>query len=355
LKVLKILMNSIDYKLINSDRRIFILSYIKTFLDSLEDSLSKQLEDLNNRALGGLNNKESPTYKSWSEIYKNAGWIEVKEYQCFYNPLEVIDRSKYPGGFKHPVQSYDYDMAMLIKYSNYEKYLNKWKSMVLFLESDLFDKKVLDLPYTTFNEALFIVMGFNPKLLRENIAFNDFSMFAYTPTYEEDLDPAKFYDPEGNERLFHFHKLNIIENEICKLDEFLSLSRRFKNYEINTSEFIAWAVKEGRYLLTYQANYRLLEQSLAEELHNLLIKEKLIDLCCFEDTWVWIRSDVLLSYLIIELYNNLIINETPFKVILAYIKQTGKTDLERKGYYIDPPKHAASVNNVILQLKKSKK
>ena len=164
-----------------------------------------------------------------------------------------------------------------------------------------------------FNEALFLLLGFNPV---EQLTVT--------------LDRHKHDSID-----FMFTGV-IFNNDIT---EYRLLNKGWERLENDETRFIEWANEKGFFIEVKS----IIKPKVLKELHRLLVDNFLIENCNFVlwKKWRWVKTDELLRYLINKIYdtnneNNFIIyprSEDIFNIILEQIQRKGKYDMKRRGHF----------------------
>jgi hypothetical protein len=187
----------------------------------------------------------------------------------------------------------------------------------------------------TYNEAVFILMGFNVDLLNsiKYPYFLEISLLNRKPYFSVE---AEYFE---NWLITH-------ATEVIELSRVIELQAN----TISTDSFTIWAKGCG---FIYEIGERKL-QNIETKLHTLLLQYKLINTCRIEELWQWATSstDDLLRYLVSELrFKILGGDDNTFSLIRPYIKQKGKANIEKKGYTFDfKPKHYKTIDLIIQNL-----
>lgn len=164
-----------------------------------------------------------------------------------------------------------------------------------------------------FNEALFLLLGFNP------------------------IDQLTLtLDRHKHDSIDFVFTSFIFNNDIT---EYKRLNKGWEKLENNEVGFIEWAIEKD-FFVKFRS---IIKPEILKELHKLLVDNFLIENSNFSlwKKWQWIKKDALLRYLISEIHytnetNNFIIypsNENIFDIILEQIQRTGSYDMKKKSYF----------------------
>jgi hypothetical protein len=120
--------------------------------------------------------------------------------------------------------------------------------------------------------------------------------------------------------------------------------------EIPVEKIIRWSSAKG---FIFNQHNRVLSAELTTSLHSLLVGNKLIEDGEIQRLWSWLKSDVLLAYLIDNLTSTEIIPlHHRWKVIESYIAQKGVKRLSKIESYKDSqPNEYQLVDSIITELK----
>jgi len=320
----------------------FYLELMRLEIAENDKNRKQQWKQLQDSFLGELPNNvpaksDTPTIEQWSSNHENSGWRVVESGICRSpdkvktNPMLVkLSVNKIP---KYKFELHNYSD---FKYE-FESWFNErnqdiiWKHQINIISRRTFNFNYLELDSLSYNEMLFILLGFSPIALKNEVFFINFEMLGYKKnTFRDNL----------SERLIQ----NTLEANLLfqKLD--------FQQERVETSKFIDWAESKG---LLIKLGKRLLPLEIVEILHKSLINKGYIDNCHIYEIWKWKKTSTLLRFLIVELRNNGIIqNElNPFDVIEPYIVKEGGYNIKNKGYGFDKlPAGNQIISSIVGQL-----
>jgi hypothetical protein len=121
-------------------------------------------------------------------------------------------------------------------------------------------------------------------------------------------------------------------------------------FDISIDKLIRWSSAKD---FIFNHHNRVLSEHLTTSLHSLLVENELIEDGEIQRLWSWLRSDVLLAYLIDNLTNTEIIPlHHRWKVMESYIAQKGVKRLSKIESYKDSkPNEYRLVDSIITELK----
>lgn len=274
-----------------------------------------------------------PSHKQWRNSHINNAWIAINN-DTFRSPDKTVI-SVIPKGVNYKTHSYKFFQAKILSLLSNKRSIQYWTIQLDFIDKTLSRNSlnVLTKESITYNEAAFILMGFNTDLLNstEFPYFLEMSLLNRTPYLNIETE-------------YFENWLITYATEVIELNRAIKLQAK----TIPTKDFVNWAKNSG---FIYKIGQRKL-QGIDEKLHSLLIQHKLIDACRIEKLWQWSSTDDLLRYLISELrFKILTGNDNTFLLIRPYIKQKGKANIEKKGYTFDyRPKNYKTIDLIIQDL-----
>jgi len=194
-------------------------------------------------------------------------------------------------------------------------YIQLWRPRLSLMMNYSFNLEILnELDSITFEEALFIMLGINPKVLLQD-GLNNWSI--RNPSYEKE----KGFAP-------------IVEDSIKDFEIYKVLDRKFHQERITTQEFIDWTedinhIKEDGVLLR-DTNKSPHGEEFAMKLYKALLDEGLIS-GKFKQLWEWNAPLNLLKELAVRLnLTGKTKTKDLYKDIESYIHNTGKTPLRKQ-------------------------
>jgi len=320
----------------------FYLELMRLEIAENDKNRKQQWKQLQDSFLGELPNNgpakpDTPTIEQWSDNHENSGWRVVESGICRSpdkvktNPMLIkLSVNKIP---KYKFELHNYSD---FKYE-FESWFNErnqdiiWKSQINIISHHTFNFNYLELDSLSYNEMLFILLGFRPEALKIDVFFFGFKMLGYRKnTFKDCLGEWLMQNAPEADLLYQ------------KLD--------FQQERVETSKFIDWAESKG---LLIKLGKRLLPLEIVEILHKSLINKGYIDSCHIYEIWKWKKTSTLLRFLIVELRNNGIIqNElNPFDVIEPYIVKEGGYNIKNKGYGFDKlPAGNQIISSIVGQL-----
>ena len=198
-------------------------------------------------------------------------------------------------------------------------YIQLWRPRLSLMMNYSFNLEILnELDSITFEEALFIMLGINPKVLLQD-GLNNWSI--RNPSYKKE----KGFAP-------------VVEDSIKDFEIYKVLDRKFHQDKITTQEFINWSeannhIKEDKALVR-DLNNSPHGEEFAMKLYLALSSEDLIS-GRFEQLWEWNAPWNLLNELVTRLHQDgHTKTRTKYSDIQSYINYSGKTEL-RKQYQDD--------------------
>jgi hypothetical protein len=301
------------------------------------------LNSLSNEYLGEIKIPEDdldfyidiPSHQQWKDNHIRSGWVEI-DGDTFRSPKKTVI-SVIPKGVNYNTHSYSFFQAKTLSLLSNKRSIQYWKIQLDFIEKTLHHSSmnILKKVGITYNEAVFILMGFNVNLLNSTKYpyFLEMSLLNRRPYFN--------VEAEYLENWLITHATEVIE---------LSGAIELQANTMSTDSFTIWAKGCG---FIYEIGERKL-QNIDEKLHALLLQYKLINTCRIEELWQWASSstDELLRYFIAELkFKILGGDDNTFSLIRPYIKQKGKANIEKKGYTFDyKPKNYKTIDLIIQNL-----
>ena len=184
-----------------------------------------------------------------------------------------------------------------------------------------------------FNEALFLLLGFNP------------------------IDQLTLLIDKHEHISIDLLFTGLIFSNDTK--EYRLLNKGWDRVSNDEIRFTEWANEKGLFIELKS----IIKLEILEELHMLLIDNYMIENCSFAlwKKWKWLKSDALLRYLIVGLQQenrstpNILYpkNEDIFQIVLNQIKQNGKDDLKNRGQMFDfKPNGHKAIDKLIKDLVK---
>ena len=194
-------------------------------------------------------------------------------------------------------------------------YIRLWRPRLSLMMNYSFNLEILnELDSITFEEALFIMLGINPKVLLQD-GLNNWSI--RNPSYEKE----KGFTP-------------VVEDSIKDFEIYKVLDRKFHQQKIMTHEFIDWSkennhIKEDKVLLR-DLNKSPYGEELAMKIYLALSSEDLIS-GRFEQLWEWNAKWNLLKELAIKLnLSGITKTKNLYANITSYINYYGSTELRKQ-------------------------
>jgi hypothetical protein len=238
------------FKLASPKKGIRTRIKIAEYIDTLHKIRNAALDSLHNRAFGELDNFKDEgqiSYEDWRNIYLKHEWVEAPEYQCFYNPKNEtqlgdvkIRNQLIKGERAYEYKNYKQEMLYVYSYEVWNKYLTSWKLKYSLIEATPIDLSILtSLSKITIEEALFVTLGISPSVLLES-GFHDWDLFELKPPQEKEID---FKDYKGRDCKISSGINNLIEDKLTHTSEYKILIREFGGKQINTKDFIDWALR----------------------------------------------------------------------------------------------------------------
>jgi len=329
------------FKLASPKKGIRTRIKIAEYIDTLHKIRNAALDSLDNRAFGELDNFKSGeeiSYEDWRKIYLKHEWVEAPEYQCFYNPKNEtqlgdvkIRNQLIKGERAYEYKNYKQEMLYVYSYEVWNKYLTSWKLKYSLIEATPIDLSILtSLSKITIEEALFVTLGISPSVLLES-GFHNWDLFKLAPPSNKEIT---FKDYKGKNFKTSTGINNVVEDKLIDTTEWKILIREFNSKQINTKDFINWAIK-NEYIEEDKSLYRNVENSpfteeFAKSLYDELTFAGFINRS-FNELWKWHARLNLLHYLTNELQRvGLIKAKDRFKNIQAYIEYNSPTPLHKQ-------------------------
>lgn len=323
------------------NKRFETIIQFSEYLDILHKVRNVALESLDNRAFEELDNfqdEHQVSYDDWRNIYLKHEWIEVAEYQCFYNPKNEIQqgdvtiRNQLIKGEKvYEYKNYNQEMLFKHSYEVWNKYFTRWQLKYSLIEKTPVDLSILrTLDSITIEEAFFIRLGISPTVLSKS-GFHDWSLFNLEPPENKEII---YQDYNGKEWKTNTGINNLIEDKLTDTDEYKILIRMFGSKHIKTDDFVNWAIN-NEYIEEDRTLYRDIKKSpYGEEFADLLYRELVaVGLISrsFDRLWKWHANLNVLHYLVNQLQETGLTKEkNKFKNIQYYIEYTGSTPLRKQ-------------------------
>ncbi|MBT4123309.1 MAG: hypothetical protein HOE35_05180 [Candidatus Ruthia sp.] len=292
-------------------------------LEIAEDKKNKEQQWgwLQDNFLGELPNNgpakpDTPTIEQWSDNHENSGWKAVKS-DIYRNPDKVKISSIRAKLSINKTPEYEFELHHYSDFKyEFERWFEErnqdvtWKYQIKIISDYKFNCNYLKLDSLSYNEMLFILLGFSPIALKNEAFFINFEMLGYKKnTFRDNL----------SEWLMR----NTLEANLLyqKLD--------FQQERVETFKFIDWAQSKK---LLVELGERTLHPNTESTIYRELLKSEYINNCEQNEIWPWSKSksDSLLAYFILHLSDSGIIPiNNPWKTMKPYILQNGKTRLSK--------------------------
>jgi len=271
------------YELVDKEKKLErTIEWLRKFLDTQKEHENNLLEVIQNDGRNQLSLDRKPTIDEWKKVYTDMGWIYFEEEEMcycktpykddFFSLFSKSEKSKTP---IHPSSHYgevvlNYETYFLCKQDCYRTLL-----VLKEVEKNICYYDFLNFDTLKYDEALCILLGIDPHIPSVLTVSEEslLSVFDYE---------ADFYDISVNGLLF-------------RSEENQSLKRKFEHNEINTKDFLRWAVDKGfikeieesidnQETTSEARNY---PEWLAKELHKQLTEQCLIS-GDYASMWQWL-------------------------------------------------------------------
>ena len=252
---------------------------------------------------------ENPSISEWQDNHLKSNWVSIQE-DYFRSPEKSVI-SFNPDGHDYKYHSYNDLINDISRWFDTKKKLWQWEQQLNLLSKHETNLDLLDEDGVSYNEALFILLGFNTSLLNSQ---KYPSLFYFTML---NFDQTKVSNSYVENWLFDHS------------DEVKKLSRvaQFQYKVIDTKALITWAKNKG---LLIELGERTLQSNTGSIIHKVLLKSKCIHNCKQDEIWLWKKTDILLAYFILLLSDSGVIPlENPWKTMEPYILQKGKARLSK--------------------------
>jgi len=297
----------------------FYLELMRLEISRIDESREQQWKILQDSFFGELPDNrpakpDTPTIEQWSINHENSGWKAVKTgiyrspNKVKINPIRVkISINKIPEWeFElHHYSDFKYEFESWFNERNRDI---TWKHQIKIISDYVFNFDYLNQDSLSYNEILFISLGFNPNALKNDTFFINFEMLGYKKhTFRDNLSEWLIRNTKEANLLYQ------------KLD--------FQQERVETSNFIEWAKNKK---LLVELGEKTLDPNIETVMHKELLENKYIDTCEPNEAWQWKKTDILLAYFILLLSESEIIPlKNPWQTMKPYILQNGKTRLSK--------------------------
>ena len=332
-----------SYSLVDTNSSKHYIKRMRKEVGTLKAQNISALNSLSNEYLSDIKIPEDdldfyidiPSHQQWKDNHIRSGWVEINN-DTFRSPEKTVI-SVIPEGVNYKTHSYNFFQAKTLSLLSNKRSIQYWKIQLDFIEKTLCHSSMnkLKKESITYNEAAFILMGFNVDLLNSTKYpyFLEMSLLNRKPYFNVE---AEYFE----------NWLITYATEVIELSGAIELQAN----TMSTDSFTIWAKGCG---FIYEIGERKL-QNIETKLHALLLQYKLINTCRIEELWQWASSstDDLLRYLISELRFKILGGDSnTFSLIRPYIKQKGKANIEKKGYTFDyKPMNYKTIDLIVQNL-----
>ena len=339
-------MTSTKYELANKKRPNEILDQLKALKKIESAGLKKEIATVIDLFCGqtpkGLTGEYQNTddlAKDWILLHENNQWECIEDRGKNAPTIKNLNltnktyknkTTKEIHTLNHFLFQYTQAKRLIKRLASLEGWIEKLSNNIA--NSETLNSYLLD-DTLEFNEALFLLLGFNP------------------------IDQLTLTLDRHKHDSIDFVFTNFIFNNA--ITEYKRLNKGWERLEKDETRYIKWASEKGFFVEVRS----VIKPEILRELHKLLVDNFLIENCNFSlwKKWRWRKSDALLRYLISEIHytneaNNFIIypsNENVFDIILGQIQRTGKFDMKKKGYFTNvevPPEGHEVIDALIKKL-----
>jgi DNA-binding Lrp family transcriptional regulator len=299
----------------------FYLELMRLEIAENDKNRKQQWKQLQDSFLGELPNNgpakpDTPTIEQWSDNHENSGWKAV-ESDIYRSPDKVKTNPMLAKLSVNKIPKYEFELHRYSDFKyEFERWFKErnqdvtWKYQIKIISSYKFNFNYLDLDSLSYNEMLFISLGFSPNALKNDAFFINFEMLGYKKnTFRDNLSEWLIQNTLEANLLFQ------------KLD--------FQQERVETSKFIDWTKNKK---LLVELGERTLHPNTESIIYRELLNSEYIDNCEQNEIWPWskTKSDILLAYFILLLSNSRVISlNNPWKVMKPYVLQNGKTRLSK--------------------------
>jgi len=270
-------------------------------------------------------------YEKWKDIYAKNGWTEVEGQPQYRSGIDIKDYSDITGkeikreepkliegsekwnefvkiidGITYR-NSYPEDQQMYWQWFWWNFNTKNFQERLELIKASSYDLDFLDKHDDSiyFHEAFLVIMGVSPDKMKRD-KFKSWLVMSISLKVEE-LDYFEAELEWFKKEYTEFEEWQILLRRFGKNKDFLN-DRTGLELEIDTQEFIEWALKNG-IIEKDTAHFRdgseaPFEASFTEMLHKELMAKKLIKQGKHHHTWVWASTKNAYNYLVRSLFEN---------------------------------------------------
>jgi hypothetical protein len=246
---------------------------------------------------------EDPSISEWQNNHLKSNWVSIQE-DYFRSPEKSVI-SFNPDGLNYKYHSYNDLINGISRWFDTKKKLWQWGQQLNSLSKYEANFDLLDEDGLNYNEALFVLLGFDTNLLNslQHPSFYNFTMLGFNRMQA---------DNSYIENWLFDHS-----NEVQKLGREV----QFQHKVIDTKKLIKWAKTKS---LLIDLGKRVLSDGMGKLLYMELINNHLIDGDIeFKKLWQWLGQKNQKTYLARQLRIYGLLNEKCHIELEAYIEISG--------------------------------